>query len=291
MAKYCVKCGSPLENGKCPICDGYSYSSVEEHHYKFYKRDFLWFIVLALIIGTSIICSENSPFYYDIQSFVWRHFDDACVITKVENYHYDNVTYSLNKHGEDIDVTLPAGNYIVGKDIPEGTYKVTNLSGFGAIDILDHTNRINILYSLIEDGEQSDYFSSFIEDVRLYQGARVEIDSDTMRFESQNGRNDLLESRIKNTLTEEYTISSSVMIGDNIPSGTYDIIAISGEGDVQSENYQFGIHMEMSANDDYYAIKEYKQVKLMDYDKLEVEEGLTIKLVPSEYVIEEEVEW
>lgn len=114
------------------------------------------------------------------------------------------------------------------------------------------------------------------------------VGSDKMKFESENARSDLMEKCEKNTLVKEYTISSPVLIRDTIPEGTYDIIAIEGEGRVSSENYDYGIQEELSFQADYYALQEFKNVRLHKYNKLDVEEGLTIKLVPSEYNIGEE---
>lgn len=288
MAKYCERCGSRLKRGKCPICDEGIYTSTDERRFSYKKRDILWFIVLALILGTSIICSESSPFHEDIQVFVWSNFNSKQkVMTRVDRRTYKETTYSLQKTGDSVELVLPAGNYTVGKDIPEGVYKVTNLSGFGPLKVIDSVNFITIFTSLIMEGETSDYFSAYLEDVRLYQGARVTVSTDMMKFESENARNDLMEKRQKNTLTQEYTISSPVMIGETIPEGTYDIIAIEGQGRVTSENYDDGIQEELSFKEDYYTLQKFKNVKLNKYNKLTVEEGLTIKLVPSEYSIGE----
>ncbi|MFQ9922800.1 MAG: hypothetical protein ACLRVU_04760 [Beduini sp.] len=289
MAKYCERCGSQLKRGKCPICDEGIYTSSDERRFSFNKRDILWFIVLALILGTSMICSESSPFHEDIQIFVWSNFNSKQkVMTKVDRRTYKEATYSLQKTGDSVELVLPAGNYTVGKDIPEGVYKVTNLSGFGPLSIRDNVNMITIFTSMIMEGETSDYFSSYLEDVRLYQGAQVTVSTDKMKFESENARNDLMGKRHKNTLTQEYTVSSPVMIGEMIPEGTYDIIAVEGEGHVSSENYDYGIQEGLSFSDDYYSLREFRNVQLKKYTKLTVDEGLTIKLIPSEYSIGEE---
>ncbi|WP_041140126.1 zinc ribbon domain-containing protein [Beduini massiliensis] len=288
MAKYCERCGSRLKKGKCPVCDEDLYTSLEDRRFSFKKRDIVWFIVLALILGTSILCSESSPFHEDIQIFVWSNFNSKQkVLTKVDRRTYKEVTYSLQKTGDSVELVLPAGNYTVGQDIPEGVYKVTNLSGFGPLKVNDTVNFITIFTSMISDKETSDYFSSYLEDVRLYQGAQVTISTDEMKFESKNARNDLMQKRPKNTLTQEFTISSPVMIGETIPEGTYDIIAIEGEGRVSSENYEYGIHEELSFNEDDYTVQTFKNVQLIKYNKLNVDEGLTIKLIPSEYSIRE----
>lgn len=289
MAKYCERCGSQLKRGRCPICDEGIYTSSNERRFSFNKRDILWFIVLALILGTSIICSESSPFHEDIQIFVWSNFNSKQkVMTKVDRRIYKEAAYSLQKTGDSVELVLPAGNYTVGKDIPEGVYKVTNLSGFGPLSIRDDANMIRIFTSMIMEGETSDYFSSYLEDVRLYQGAQVTVSTDKMKFESENARNDLMGKRHKNTLTQEYTVSSPVMIGEMIPEGTYDIIAVEGEGHVSSENYDYGIQEGLSSSDDYYSLREFRNVQLKKYTKLTVDEGLTIKLIPSEYSIGEE---
>lgn len=286
MAKHCERCGSRLKRGKCPVCDNGLLNSQNERGFNYHTQDILWFIVLALILGTSIVCSESSPYYENIQTFVWDNFHTShSATTKVDRDIYEDVTYALNKTGDSVDLTLPAGNYIVGKDIPEGVYKVTNLSGFGPIKVNDDLNHIRILTSLIMEKETSEYFSYYLEDVRLYQGAIVTVSTNEMRFVSENARNDLMIKREKNPLTEEFTISSPIMVGETVPAGTYDIIVVEGEGIVSSENYEYGINESMSSYEKYYDLQEFKNVQLVKYNKLDVEDGLTVKLVPSEYQI------
>ncbi len=54
-----------------------------------------------------------------------------------ENDPYEFVTRQLSDSGEVYDTELGYGEYVVGTDIPEGTYEVTLQSGYGSFQTED----------------------------------------------------------------------------------------------------------------------------------------------------------
>ena len=55
---------------------------------------------------------------------------------------YEFVTRELSDHGEVYDTELGYGEYVVGTDLPEGTYDVTLQSGYGSFQTDDPDNSI-----------------------------------------------------------------------------------------------------------------------------------------------------
>lgn len=279
MAKFCKNCGSKLIHGKCPVCE----ETTEDSKNK--SRQYRTFIGLVFILCLSFIC--NSSLREDVGLFFLEHFhsenhvNDAFISDKT----YNNVTYPLASEGDNIDISLCAGNYVVGQDIPEGSYKIINKKGFGAIWIDDEINNIHISESLNEQSEGNDeYFNYYIENVRLYKGAVVTVFTNEMQFLSNNGQTNTLIEKELNPLTDTFELDHTVLIGTEIPAGTYDIIAVDGEGSVESDSWEFGIHIEMSDDlDAHYEVQRFNNVELNKNSKLSIED-LTVKLVPSQRI-------
>lgn len=280
MTKYCEKCGSKLIQGQCPICDeGNKNNSIHK------KSNYIWFFILALILGTSVLF--NSPMRENLADFFFMNMESRSTraITKIKSTEYKEASYALLESGADVSLTLEAGNYIVGEDIPEGIYKVTNLFGFGSLWIDDEVNHIYISESLTVEGDESAYYSYYLENVRLYQGAQIRIFTDGMRFESNSGQLDKMVELTPNPLIETYRVDSDILIGSQIPEGTYDIEIIRGEGRVYSEqSWEFGVDADFSEDkDDDYALMRYCNVNLKKDMKLGLDDDMVIRLSPSQY--------
>lgn len=276
MKKYCEKCGHRLKHGLCPICD---------QDQLIQKPPYFWYSFLLVILTLSILV--KTPLKYPMQSFINSVFNAS--ITTISNKEYEDVTYKLAKSGQEVTVMLSAGNYVVGQDLPEGLYRVENNQGFGAIWIDDDTNDIHINKSLDnKDEADGSYFSYYLENVRLYQGARIQIFTNSMTFTTSNGQIDKWEERETNPNTETFEIDHSVMIGDTIPAGTYDILVIEGSGSISSEkSWNYGISESMTADkEDTYDVYRYNNVELENEEKLTLEkdddcESFKIQLIPS----------
>lgn len=115
----------------------------------------------------------------------------------------DEYTYAMREllsSGEEFNVSLSQGNYLVGVHIPEGTYRIDLNSGdYGSIYVKDPDNIIYLSYSV---GENENY--QYLENVRLYDGAYLEISGNVdLQFSSEN---------VEEWNTEEYSFE----LGDEI---------------------------------------------------------------------------
>lgn len=135
-----------------------------------------------------------------------------------EKPDYSQVTRELSATGQHYDETLLPGNYIVGVTIPEGTYNIILTEGMGSVCIIDRENQISV-YQSFYGGD----VGSTMDDVRLYKGAFVEVDSRlSLEFVSENAQIDSMES-IENPNTEVVTLTKEGVAGKDFPAGIYDL--------------------------------------------------------------------
>lgn len=282
MKKYCEKCGHRLKHGLCPVCD---------QDQLMQKPPYFWYSFLLIIIALSIL--SKTPLKYPMQS--WINAVSNISLTTISNKEYSSVNYKLKTNGQDVSITLSAGNYVVGQDLPEGLYRVENNQGFGAIWIDDDNNGIHINKSL-DNKEEADeqYFSYYLDNVRLYEGATVQIFTNSMTFTSSNGQVDQLIERSPNPNIETFEIDHSVMIGDTIPAGTYDILVLEGSGSISSEkSWDYGISESMTSDhEDTYDVYRFNNVELENEEKLTLEKdddcsSFKVQLIPSSGVRKE----
>lgn len=158
-------------------------------------------------------------------------FDQVTLFSEQEEkepealYHdpYEYVEKELAKTGEHYEVELEQGEYLVGVHFPEGNYTARLLEGRGGLSVDDFENGIYLWQSFGTDEEYDEV--EYMEDIRLYKGARLEInDAVLLRLTTENGQVESMES-IENPLTEAFTLKKdkTMVVGEDIPSGVYDL--------------------------------------------------------------------
>ena len=154
-----------------------------------------------------------------------------------ENDPYEFVTRELSDSGEVYDTELGYGEYVVGTDIPEGTYEVTLQSGYGSFQTDDPDNSIYLYGYFSENASDEDEDITEMEDVRLYEGAHVMIGEDVvLAFHTENGQTGQMQSE-DNPLSVTYTLQpeKKYTVGKEIPAGVYDV---SGTKDWAGMEYE-----------------------------------------------------
>lgn len=142
-----------------------------------------------------------------------------------ENDPYEFVTRELSDSGEVYDTELGYGEYVVGTDIPEGTYEVTLQSGYGSFQTDDPDNSIYLYGYFSENASDEDEDITEMEDVRLYEGVHVMIGEDVvLAFHTENGQTGQMQSE-DNPLSVTYTLQpeKKYTVGKEIPAGVYDV--------------------------------------------------------------------
>ena len=179
------------------------------------KKGWISTVIVLLMILISVDDADSDNWW-----------DGSDVDTSVdETDPYEFVTRELSDHGEVYDTELGYGEYVVGTDLPEGTYDVTLQSGYGSFQTQDPENSIYLYGYFSEDASEENGDITEKEDVRLYDGTHVMIGEDViLAFHTENGQTGQMQSE-DNPLSVTYTLQpeKKYTVGKEIPAGVYDV--------------------------------------------------------------------
>lgn len=138
---------------------------------------------------------------------------------------YEFVSRELDESGDTYIEELEYGEYIVGSQIPEGTYTIRLKEGSGYVNVDDAENTIYLWQDFGTDTEYDELLEW--QDVRLYEGAIVEIsDTVTLEFSSENAQTSDLKMK-ENPNGEECAFSleteDKIVAGKDFEPGVYDV--------------------------------------------------------------------
>lgn len=206
--------------------------------------------------------------------------------------------------GVKIERKLSPGQYIVGKDIPEGIYQAEAVSGSGIVFIDEgegHSVMTEFLTSEAmakELDRKSGEYRSRLLNLPLIDGASFYVETDLeLLLKSDCGREDLIKERGANPLKEGFTIKEDRWIeeeeniafyvaGQDFPVGVYDIVFregnicigcgtwILGKDDSDFPSHSFELSKESPV---------LHHVMMWEGAKIGLRNGGVIELVPSEY--------
>ncbi len=188
-------------------------------------------------------------------------------------------TKKAEKKLEPIELELTSGNYTAGIDIPAGKYDIEALKGNGNVMSTNMYNGgINAILGYPSNGLNEQLY----ENVKLPKdtvltiagGVVVKITSESVDKNSLAARNQSIKDSVD--LGNGHFIA-----GEDFTEGVYNIVAVSGGGNVSSSNmYSGGINAIMGKPaGDFYEV-EYKNIDLPKGTELSID-GVKIKLVPS----------
>ena len=204
---------------------------------------------------------------------------------------------------EAYSTTLTAGHYIVGIDIPEGTYDFFSKKGSGNLFSDDGTlNEIftaddSLTKRQFEDYGITDTWSKDeLHNIVLVSGTIISV---TGTQQISAGCSDAnisgMSEREKNETRPIELGYGLYAAGDDLPAGTYDVVWIEGNGNIMTEPYEmdYGINEIMGdpsdGNDELLQslneitealyIKQYTNLMLKENDILSIKD-IKIKLIP-----------
>lgn len=142
------------------------------------RKSWAGIIILLIIIGSNIVPDIFYKIKQSVKVFEQQPQDIQDIeVEDIGVGRYDMCQYELPAIGDVYRVTLGSGKYVVGADIPEGTYFIEKISGEGNFTWTDQENSI---YEWEEFSEQQWNEGIMpiigIEDLRFYKGAVLEID-------------------------------------------------------------------------------------------------------------------
>lgn len=171
-----------------------------------------------------------------------------------------------------------SGYYTSGIDFPAGVYNITAVKGKGNVS---STNMYSGGLNAVMGVDGGDMYEKSYKNVKLSKGEVLSISGVTIQIDSTEGVDPTLGKR-ENTATKEVQLSAGNYIsGKDFPEGVYDVVAVSGSGNVSSDNmYSGGLNAVMGVNEDEMYEKEYKNLNFKSGVTLTIS-GVTVKLVPS----------
>lgn len=179
---------------------------------------------------------------------------------------------------EPYEISLGSGHYQSGIDFPSGTYTIVATKGSGNVSSSNiFSGGLNETMATTED----DMYIKEFKNANLEKGVELNVSGNLIIKINTNEADTANQEKRKNDLTKEVELSSGNFIaGTDFPVGVYDVILVSGSGNVSSSNmYNGGLNEVMGTGDDMY-IQEFKNAIFEEGTTLELS-GVNIKLVPS----------
>ena len=199
---------------------------------------------------------------------------------------YANVTREIPKEGETHEYQLDSGTYIVGVHIPEGVYHADTDDDFDVVSVHDYDEGIYLYEYKGKTG------GNYLDDLRLYQGAEVEIDTMTpVTLSTSNAQTDLMAGE-DNPLTETYVLSGEQTAGENFEPGVYDLEVDDGVAEITVEivypdgEYQGELYQEKTLymGPESSTGRIYRNLVLPEGAVFRCEDDVTVSLTPSEVI-------
>lgn len=225
--------------------------------------------------SSQIICLWTIDNYADLGYSIRKTEEGATCILLTKKDSFGN---SPEPSPIVYDAELSSGNYTSGIDFPEGVYNFTAIKGGGNVSSDNMYNGgINAIMGVKDD----DFYQKEYSNISLPYGTKLSISGVTIQIHSDSASGEPLTQR-EQPNTEEISLGNGNFVsGKDFPSGVYDIVAVSGGGNVSTDNmYDGGLNAIMGVKDDDFYIKEYKNIELPEGTTLTVDR-VKIKLVPS----------
>ncbi|MBS7007835.1 hypothetical protein [Anaerostipes sp.] len=325
----CPICNEKLKNGVCPMC-GYDFKRLEsakrsgggnhpdyrvrpneepkrfmtkQHkraHRQFrtekkrgagkFIKVFLSFVVAAGVLLDAASEVDIKDLVETVQTFVSKEEKHT---KKIPDSTYEYTSYTLEDTGKRYSMDISSGRYVVGLDIPEGIYTMTGTGNDISLSVTNTEQYISIYERLTDRKTPGEDQYREVKNVRLYQGALIEVlNSGTIHCKTSNANLDKLRTPGENPLKKEVEVAGVMTAGKDFPAGTYDVIAVSAEGEFhytyeQDKDEEYGANvLWLSENSEEDEARKYVNLELPAGTEITIssEEGQQVKLVPSKRV-------
>lgn len=172
-----------------------------------------------------------------------------------------------------VDKTLESGFYTVGVDIPAGTYNFKAVSGGGNVSTSDVS--VNEIMGTADKG--SNYQATF-NNAKLSNGIVLDIAGVSVEVTCDNASGAALKPRNQSITGVKQFAAGNYTAGKDFTAGTYDLVVVSGGGNVSTADGKLNAIMGTDSDDSY--LKNYHNVEFKDGAVLNIS-GVTISLTPS----------
>lgn len=187
---------------------------------------------------------------------------------------------SIPQEGETLQLSLKAGNYEAGREIPAGTYCVTPAQE-ESMSLNVFTEAASIFAAVEEDTSFSTVSVDKIEELVLEEGSKVRVEGvGSLVFSTENAQTDTQAEAVANPLTQSLMLKGTVSVGADLESGTYDLVSKEGYGIISIKNQETYESYYVSS-DSYTTSDTFRNIHLKEGDTITVDSGEGLVLVPS----------
>ena len=179
-----------------------------------------------------------------------------------------------------------SGNYTASIDFLVGKYDIVAVSGGGNVSSSNaFDGGINAVMGTEDKNELMDMYEQEYSNIDLPDGTTLSISGVTVRLTCDAASGAPLTPR-NQVITETVDLGNGNFVaGEDFPAGVYNIVAVSGAGNVSSDNmFNGGLNAMMGTEEENQIMdmyeQEYKNIDLPDGTTLTIS-GVQIQLVPS----------
>ncbi len=294
--KFCPNCGAPADGVQMQNSSGNTGSRTSPPKKPITKRWWFWVIVAVLVIALIGNLGGNNDKQKDttaaqMESGVSNEtvVDDKEVPAQQESTNAPTPTPSPEPTPEPtIDLsavateyTLAAGNYTAGVDIPSGRCNVVAVKGQGNVSSSNmYSGGMNEVFG-VDDG--SDFYTEEFNGLKLPEGTVLHVGGSVTIQLSYSSIESGFSGRTYDDVNAITLTTGNYEAGIDFPAGVYKAVAVSGTGNLSSDNMFDGGLNEMFGIDNGYGwyIDEFTNVDLPEGTELSVGGGVTVKLIPA----------
>jgi len=292
--KFCPNCGTPSYSEAPQSSSGPSVNSTPAKK-PITKRWWFWVIVVVLGIGiignlggkdnkdqdsSAVIASKTESKKSSVDAKDVSVTPEPTSVPTPTSTPTPSPEPTIDLSALPTEYSLTAGNYVAGIDIPSGKCAVVAVSGQGNLSSSNmYSGGINEMFG-VDDG--SGFYTSEFNGLKLPEGTILTVGGTvTIKLNYTS----IETSFVGRTYDESKAIDLSTgnyEAGVDFEAGVYKVVAISGTGNLSSDNMFSGGVNEMFGIDDGYGFysKEFYNVDLPSGTQLSVSGGVKIKLIP-----------
>lgn len=224
---------------------------------------------LLLIAGIVCVCALGTVVYImNAVTNIRDFFAPTSATTQEAIASEEKVSVNFN---------LGSGHYTAGMDIPAGVYDITAVRGTGNVSSDNaYSGGINAIMGAPGENDQLDIYEEYYQNIDLSEGVTLSISGGVLvSLKSDQASGAPLQLR-NQSITEVVRLGNGHFVaGEDFPAGVYDIQAISGGGNVSSDNaYSGGINAILGTADKNSSIKIYE----LAYQNISLPEGVTLSI-------------
>ena len=164
------------------------------------------------------------------------------------------------------------GFYVAGVDFPVGTYDLTAVEGGGNVT---STNGLNIVMGTKEKNKYTDIYEQEYKNAKMPQGTVLNVSDGTIKLTCDKADGHKLPKRTEDKSKKITLKSGEYVVGEDLPAGTYNLVAVKGGGNVSTDDYRdYFLNAIMGTKDK----NKYTDMYVQTYKNVQMNEGVTLKI-------------